>query len=129
MSQLHALIIDDNVKNLSILAHLLAEQNVETTQVTNAKILHPVLEELMGLHVIFVDLEMPGISGFDVLKQLKSDPRFQQVPVIAYTVHISEIHKAHEYGFDGFIGKPLDADKFPGQLARILNGEGVWETA
>jgi two-component system cell cycle response regulator DivK len=46
---------------------------------------------------------------------------------IAYTVHVSEISLAHKHGFDGFIGKPLDSERFPNQLARILSGEHVWE--
>jgi two-component system cell cycle response regulator DivK len=71
---------------------------------------------------------MPGLNGYDVLAQLRTDMLFQTVPVVAYTVHVSEINAAHEKGFDSFIGKPLDPDRFPDQLARILRGEPVWET-
>ncbi|NIP28430.1 MAG: response regulator, partial [Phycisphaerae bacterium] len=35
--------------------------------------------------------------------------------------------KAREAGFDGFLSKPLDADEFPAQIRRILEGESVWE--
>jgi two-component system cell cycle response regulator DivK len=37
------------------------------------------------------------------------------------------MNKAKSSGFDGFLGKPLDPDKFPDQIRRILNGEAVWE--
>jgi two-component system cell cycle response regulator DivK len=37
------------------------------------------------------------------------------------------MNKAKNSGFDGFLGKPLDPDKFPDQIRRILNGEPVWE--
>jgi two-component system, cell cycle response regulator DivK len=62
------------------------------------------------------------------LEKLKADARYQQVPIVAYTVHVSEINVAYQRGFDSFIGKPVDPDRFPGQLARILRGEAVWET-
>ena len=38
-----------------------------------------------------------------------------------------QMRKARESGFDGFLGKPLDPDRFPDQIRRILNGEKVWE--
>lgn len=129
MSQIHSLVIDDNVKNVNVLVRLLAEQDVTTSQLTNPKQLESLLDSLAKVDLVFVDLEMPGIDGFDVLARLKSDPRFQGVPIIAYTVHVSEINTAYQSGFDGFLGKPLDAERFPDQLARILRGEPVWDTA
>lgn len=128
MKQAHALIIDDNVKNVSILARLLSEQAVSSTQVTHPKQLDATLAGIGKVDVVFLDLEMPGVSGYDVLEKLKTDTHFQITPIVAYTVHVSEINVAHQQGFDSFIGKPLNPEKFPDQLARILNGEAVWET-
>ena len=128
MSDKHALIIDDNSKNVSVLARLLATEQVKTTQLTHPKQLDGTLAGLGPVDVVFLDLEMPDMDGYQVLQHLKANPKFQSVPVVAYTVHLSEITVAHEHGFDGFLGKPLDSDQFPNQLARILNGEAVWET-
>lgn len=122
----HALVIDDNNKNLNILAMLLREQGVTSTLVTNPNQLGAVVAGLGAVDVVFIDLEMPGMSGFDVLRQFRADPRFDGVPMVAYTVHVSEMNVANEQGFDSFLGKPLDSEKFPDQLARILNGEPVW---
>src|SRR5262245_57526263 len=127
MTDRHALIIDDNTKNVGVLARLLAAEQVKTTQVTQPKQLDSVLARLEPVDVVFLDLEMPDMDGYQVLQQLKADAQFQGVPIIAYTVHLSEITVAHEQGFDGFLGKPLDSDQFPNQLARIFNGEPVWE--
>ena len=127
MSQSQALIIDDNSKNLNILARMLSVEGFSSIQVNNPTKLDAALKETSDIRVVFLDLEMPGLDGYEVLNKLKADPKFQSVPVVAYTVHVSEIQAAHQNGFDGFIGKPLDSDKFPDQLRRILNGEPVWE--
>lgn len=127
MKDSQALIIDDNVQNVSILSHLLSNEGMNSILITNPVHLEVGLKQARNVRVIFLDLEMPGIDGFDVLKQLKAKSEFLHVPVIAYTVHVSEIQVAYEHGFDGFLGKPIDSDKFPDQLARILNGEGVWD--
>lgn len=129
MSQPHALIIDDNAKNTAVLAGLLSREGVTHTTVNNPNRLSATLQQIEPVDVVFLDLEMPGKSGFDVFEMLKQDERFANVPIVAYTVHISEMHVVHQYGFHSFIGKPLDADRFPDQLARILRGEQVWERA
>lgn len=124
----HALIIDDNVKNVEVLVRLLGMQQISSTTVTRPSQLEAAIEEMPGADVVFLDLEMPGASGYDILEWLKADERFQAVPIVAYTVHVSELNVAHQQGFHSFLGKPLDADKFPQQLERILSGQPVWET-
>lgn len=124
-----ALIIDDNNFNMNILARYLQEEGIDSVMVSHPKHVEETLKTIDEVQIVFLDLEMPDFDGFDVLKNLKADPRLKNVPIVAHSVHISEIKVAHNAGFDGFIGKPLNADKFPRQLARILEGKGVWETA
>ncbi|MEO8608007.1 MAG: response regulator [Chloroflexota bacterium] len=125
MTQTHALLIDDNTQNLRVLAQLLSKQGVTSTQVANPTKLSSILPTLDHVDVVFLDLEMPGIDGYHVKDMLK--PQMGDTPIIACTVHISEINALRQLGFDGFLGKPLDNTRFPDQLARILNGEAVWE--
>jgi two-component system, cell cycle response regulator DivK len=129
MTEQQALIIDDNAKNLSVLARLLSKEGITSVQVTHPSQLDDALAQITNCRVVFLDLELPNVDGYEILHYLRSDARFQSIPVVAYTVHVSEINVAHQQGFDGFLGKPIDFDRFPVQLARILNGEAVWETA
>ena len=126
MKQVHALVVDDNVKNLGVLSRLLARQGVVCTEASNTSQLATALKTLAEVRVVFLDLELPGINGYEIMRQLKTDARFDGVPFVAYTVHLSEINTAHQRGFHSFLGKPLDAEKFPEQLDHILNGEPVW---
>jgi two-component system, cell cycle response regulator DivK len=123
----HAVIIDDNAKNVEVLAMLLEMEGVGCTKVAHPKNLDAALQSTKNVDVVFLDLEMPGKNGYEVLESLRADSRFKSVPIVAYTVHVSEIHEARNLGFHSFLGKPLDADKFPGQLKRILDGKPVWE--
>jgi two-component system cell cycle response regulator DivK len=123
----HALIIDDKPSNVKVLIQLLTEENISNTSLTDPNLLERTLQAGTLFDVIFVDLEMPGLDGYSVLTRLQAAPHLQSARIVACTVHLSEMHEARERGFAGFLGKPLDADRFPQQLAQILRGEGVWE--
>jgi two-component system cell cycle response regulator DivK len=123
----HALIIDANRQNGLVLETLLAKQGLTATQVAKPSQLPALLPDLPDVRIIFVELNMTGSSGDELLPQLRANSRVAEVPIVAYTVHLNEMAKAYQQGFDGFVGKPLDADRFPDQLTRILRGEAVWE--
>lgn len=79
--------------------------------------------------LIILDLMLPqGASGFSIFEEIRSQPNYQTVPIIAISASDPNyaIPKAQELGFDGFIAKPLDKNIFPEQLQRILNGEKIW---
>lgn len=127
MSQRHALVIDDNRQNLMVLVQLLGREGVRCTEVSDPRKLSALLPTLGPVDVVFLDLEMPGLDGYSVKDQLRA--QLGRTPIVAYTVHVSEINTVRNLGFDGFLGKPLDNKRFPEQLARILSGESVWERA
>ena len=126
MSSTHALIIDDNVDNIGVLAELLSFYGMTYTQIEDPIEVAATLSSLTKLDVIFLDLEMPGLNGYDVMELLKNDANHKDVPVVAHTVHTNEINNARQIGFHSFLAKPLDADRFSDQLKRILSGEHVW---
>lgn len=123
----HALIIDDNRNNIDVLTMLLEREGVSQTAVQNARQVSKTLDQIDKVDVVFLDLEFPYGDGFQVLKTVKALPEFADVPVIAYTVHTSEIDEVRRAGFDGFLGKPLDSRRFSGQIKRILDGVPVWD--
>jgi CheY-like chemotaxis protein len=126
MSEYRALIVDDNPNNLGVLVQLLTIEGIDATGLQDPARLSAVLKNASDFDVVFVDLEMPGVDGYSVLDHLRADKRFQETPIVAYTVHTSEINAARNRGFHSFLAKPLDAERFPDQLSRILRGEPVW---
>ncbi len=126
MSQQFALIIDDNLQNLKVLSQLLTKQGITAIEVSHPAKLGEMLPTLSQVDVVFLDLEMPGLDGFKVKELLRAH---LNAPIIAYTVHVSEMNIVQGQGFDGFLAKPINSARFPDQLARILRGEPVWERA
>jgi CheY-like chemotaxis protein len=78
--------------------------------------------------VIFVDIHMTPIDGFQILNLLRSMIRFENTPIVALTASVmnEEVTLLRQAGFSGAIAKPIDSDTFPEALKRILCGEEVW---
>ncbi|MGI4717794.1 MAG: ATP-binding protein [Janthinobacterium lividum] len=64
--------------------------------------------------VILMDLNLPGMSGIEVLRQLRADPLTAAIPVIALTANAMQrdIERGQAAGFDRYLTKPIDIDKF-----------------
>src|SRR5579871_2316858 len=113
MTEARALVIDDNVQNLRVMIQMLARQGVSSVEFANPTMLYKVLPTLEQIDVAFLDLEMPVMNGY-VVKDLLRE-KFGEIPIIAYTVHLSEVNVVRRLGFNGFLAKPLNSDRFPGQ--------------
>src|SRR5215203_7128128 len=111
----NALIIDDNVDNVGILEEMLTLEGMAFTSLHDPAKLEAKIKNQPKYDVVFLDLEMPNVNGYEMFRKLKADARFQNVPIVAYTVHVSEINEIRKLGFHSFLGKPLDADAFPRQ--------------
>jgi two-component system cell cycle response regulator DivK len=76
-----------------------------------------------------MDIRLPHEDGYVALQKIRNSQHHRKVPIIAITAETNQeqMNQARRAGFDGFIGKPLDPDRFPEQIRRILKGEPVWE--
>lgn len=123
----YVLIIEDNATDVTVLQSLLKRSGVDSTVLFDSRRITDILEEVTIPDAIFLDLELPGISGYEVLQIIQENPNFQNVPVVAYTSHLSEMRAARDAGFHSFLGKPLKGTKFEEQIANIFDGNSVWE--
>ncbi|MFN2108227.1 MAG: response regulator [Anaerolineae bacterium] len=124
------LIVEDNLNNFILMTRLLAFLGVKKCEwkASGWKVLE-FAETLGNINLILMDIALPDADGFESLASLRSHPGFQEVPIVAVTADVSakNVARAREAGFNGFIGKPLDPDRFPEQVRRVLQGEEVWE--
>ena len=81
-----------------------------------------------GPDVIFLDIHMEPIDGFEMLRQIREDVAFRSTKIVALTASVmnEEVKMLRAAGFNGVLAKPLNVDAFPDALERILGGEQVW---
>jgi len=127
MTNYHALVIEDDSNNSEILQELLNSESIVCTAIQDSRLVQSFMDKIAPPDVIFLDLEMPHVDGYEVLEVLKSNSDWESVPVVACTIHLNEVQTAKSKAFHSFIAKPLDMDSFPDQIRCILNNEPVWD--
>lgn len=78
--------------------------------------------------IIFLDIHVPPLDGFEMLAMLRGLEWTRQVPIVALTASVmnEEISRLRTAGFNGCLAKPLNLSAFPDMLNRILGGEVIW---
>ena len=113
------LIIEDHPEVLSVMAYLLTRAGCDvTTAQTGSEGLQRAKDE--AFDVITLDIDLPGISGFEICRRLKRNPRLRHIPVIFVSGRLCEEDRRHslELGAADCIDKPFDALAF---AQRILS--------
>lgn len=123
------LVVEDNVSNFVLIARMLGYLGIHCEWKTSGYEVVEYADTLPRLDLILMDIRLPYEDGYGALKKIRNSERLKSTPIVAVTAEASaeQIKKAREAGFDGFLGKPLDPDRFPEQIQRILSGEPVWE--
>lgn len=124
MNNVTALLLDDNRNNLTILQRELLKNGFLVTAINHPSRLKETLQRIDHIDLIFLDLEMPTISGYDVFKQLRE--LGIDVPIVAHSVHVDHMTEVRAKGFSGFIPKPLDTNRLMDSVDKILSGKKVW---
>jgi two-component system cell cycle response regulator DivK len=115
------LVVEDNELNLKLVRDVL--QHAGFTVVSA-----PTGEEGVSIatehppDLVLMDLQLPGITGTEALRRLRSHPSSRGVPVVAVTAFAMRKDRelAEEAGFDGFVEKPISTRALPAQVERFL---------
>lgn len=123
------LVVEDNVSNFVLIARMLGYLGIHCEWKTSGYEVLEYADTLPRLDLILMDIRLPYEDGYGALRKIRASEHLKNTPVVAVTAEASleQMTRARQAGFDGFLGKPLDADRFPEQIRRILNGEQVWE--
>jgi len=124
------LIVEDNVSNFVLMARMLAYMGIPRCEwKTSGWQVVEFADTLPRIDLILMDIRLPYEDGYAALAKVRATRRLKDTIVIAVTAEASQeqMNKARAAGFDGFLGKPLDPDRFPDQIRRMLKGEAVWE--
>jgi len=123
------LVVEDNVSNFVLIARMLGYMGIHPEWKTSGYEVVEYADTLPRLDLILMDIRLPYEDGYSALQKIRTSPSLRDTLVIAVTAEASvqQMNKARASGFDGFLGKPLDPDRFPDQITRVLAGEPVWE--
>lgn len=131
LSSVYILVVEDKLENYVTLARLLEMVGVRDIEwkSTGAGVVQFADNLMRKLDLILLDLGLPYENGYEILARIRVVEHFKYTRVVAVTgsATIEELRKAKKAGFDGFLGKPLDPDRFADQLTRILKGDAVWD--
>jgi two-component system, cell cycle response regulator DivK len=123
------LVVEDNVSNFVLIARMLGYLGIHCEWKTSGYEVVEYADTLPRIDLVLMDIRLPYEDGYGALKKIRASDRLKEVPIIAVTAEASleQMRKARASGFDGFLGKPLDPDRFPDQIRNVLAGEPIWE--
>jgi two-component system, cell cycle response regulator DivK len=115
------LIVDDNPKNLKLVRDTMQVKGYQTIEArTGEEGVRLARERRPAL--VLMDIQLPGISGIEALRQLRAEPATQTIPVIAVTASVmpDDRQRIMAAGFDGFQGKPLSMRELLETIRQVL---------
>ena len=119
------LIVEDNEQNLELLEiYMEAVPGVRVIKATNGlEAMAKVADDPPDL--ILLDIMMPKMSGFEVCKRIKGDPRTRDIVVVMVTAlnETADIERAAECGTDDYISKPIDRKALVDLVSNLLSAK------
>ncbi len=115
------LVIEDNEKNMYLMTFILERMgHVVLKAVTGEEGVEAAVRELPDL--ILMDIQLPGIDGFEATKRIRASAAARGVPIVAVTslAMTGDRERLLAAGCNGYIEKPIDPDAIMGQIAGFL---------
>ena len=113
MHKKKVLIVEDNELNLKLFADLLESNNLQTIWNRDGKLVKEICIEQKP-DLIIMDIQLPGISGIDIIQSLKVDQDLKKIPVVAVTAFAMQEDKDNilNAGCEEYISKPISISLF-----------------
>jgi chemosensory pili system protein ChpA (sensor histidine kinase/response regulator) len=113
------LVVDDSITVRRVTQRLLQREGYRVALAADGlQALERLAEELPS--VVLSDIEMPRMDGFDLVRNIKADPRLASLPIITITSRIAEKHREHAkaLGVDHYLGKPYSEEELLSLIRR-----------
>jgi chemosensory pili system protein ChpA (sensor histidine kinase/response regulator) len=120
------MVVDDSLTVRRVTQRLLLREGYRVVLAKDGlDALEHLAEELP--QIVLSDIEMPRMDGFDLVRNMRSDARLRELPVIMITSRIAQKHRdyAAELGVDHYLGKPYSEEDLLALIARYTNRAGA----
>jgi signal transduction histidine kinase/CheY-like chemotaxis protein len=107
------LVVDDHAMNRMVVRRMLEKAGCEALEADGGPAALAILEKRADIDLILLDVQMPGMDGFETVQRIKADPRWRSIPVVALTAHAlqGDREKCLEAGMDDYLSKPVRRDE------------------
>ena len=117
----YVLLVDDNPINIDLVSFVLDLGGFEVSAATDA----PAALAQIAVRppaLILMDIQLPGVDGVVLTRQLKADAATQQIVIVAFTAYAMKDDQAKllAVGFDHYLSKPINVATFAAQVRRCL---------
>ena len=115
------LVVEDNELNLKLFCDLLRAHGHAAEPVRDGREAVERAREF-GPDLIVMDIQMPHISGLELIEQLKADAELKRVPIMAVTAYAAkgDEERIRDAGAEGYVSKPISLMKFIGSVQALL---------
>jgi CheY-like chemotaxis protein len=119
------LIVDDDVRNIFALTSALERHQMEILNAESGPEAIALLRATPDVEAVLMDIMMPTMDGFEVIRRLRADPKFAALPIIALTAKAMKADRDQciEAGASDYISKPIDVNHLVSLLRVWLNHE------
>jgi two-component system cell cycle response regulator DivK len=115
------LVVEDNELNLRLFCDLLRAHGYEAEPVRDGR---EAVERARAFepHLIVMDIQMPHISGLELIEQMKSDDALKVIPIMAVTAYAAkgDEERIREAGAEGYVSKPISVVRFVQEVGGLL---------
>lgn len=122
------LIVDDNIKNLDLFKDFVESWGYETVTAQQGKDAISLAERYLP-DIILLDVMLPGMSGYEVCRELKENTKTQHIPVVMITVLNDIADRIHGYkiGADQFLVRPVDYNELHAILDSLFGKKSMFD--
>jgi CheY-like chemotaxis protein len=116
------LVAEDNAVNRELLRELLEARGYTVSEACDGQEALEMIEQVKP-ELLLLDIGMPVLDGFAVVRRIRENPRWAPLPVVAVTAYAmrGDREKILSSGFDGYLSKPLNPSSLTAELDRLLN--------
>ena len=124
------LIAEDNPVNRELLRELLEVRGHAVVEACDGEEALRIIEQTQP-DLVLLDIGMPLLDGFGVMRKIRENPCFASMPVVAVTAYAmrGDREKILSSNFDGYLSKPVDARSLAQELDRVLRQQGDQEVS
>ena len=115
------LIVEDNALNIKLFCDLLAAHGHEPQAVTDSR---QALETAQAFspELVITDIQLPHVSGLELIRLLKADEQLREVPIMAVTAYAGagDEERTREAGAQSYVSKPISVARFVAEVDALL---------